>query len=113
MEEETIEDFNKEADILERIDSRYTVKFFGAIVTDEHYCFVTECVPYGALSTLIPKIIPADMNGGKRVLCALNIAKALKYLHEAKILHRDLKPENVLVSNNVIPGGDPDPVVCK
>ena len=112
MDTSTIESFNKEADVLEKVDSQYTVKFWGALVTDEHYCFVTEFVPFGSLSKVIPNIIPTDFNGGKRILCALNIAKALKYLHGIKILHRDLKPENVLVVTNVIDVNS-SPVVCK
>lgn len=102
MEEHSIEEFNKEADILEKIKSDCTVKFYGALITKNNYCFVTEYVPYGPLSLLVHKIIPADPNGGKRILCALNIARALKYLHEHKILYRDLKPDNVLVSSNIV-----------
>lgn len=112
MEDQSIEEFNKEADILEKIQSDCTVKFYGALITKEYYCFVTEYIPYGPLSLAVHKIIPADPNGGKRILCALNVARALRYLHEHKILYRDLKPENVLVSSNVVKPVS-DCVVCK
>ena len=38
------------------------------------------------------------------------VASALKYLHENKLLHRDIKPENILLSSNFDASGFP---ICK
>jgi serine/threonine protein kinase len=35
-----------------------------------------------------------------RLLYALQIATALKYLHRHKLIHRDVKPANIFISNN-------------
>ena len=32
------------------------------------------------------------------IIFTLQILKALKYIHSAKVLHRDLKPQNILVT---------------
>ena len=56
-----VADFNNEADILEKIDSPFTVKFYGALVTGEHYCFVTEFAPFKTLDEVVK--MPNISNG--------------------------------------------------
>ena len=103
-----VADFNNEADILEKIDSPYTVKFYGALVTDEHYCFVTEFAPFKTLDEALrlPSISPMMRT---RYMC--DIARGMEYLHSVNIIHRDLKPGNVLCFNETDPQS-PAPV-CK
>ena len=97
--ESSIRDFNNEADILEKIDSPYSVKFYGALVTEDYYCFVTEFISGGSLTSTIRNIaVFKDPNGIIRIKCALDIARGLEYLHEHDIIYRDLKPDNALCS---------------
>ena len=85
-------DFNREADILEEIKSPYIVKFYGAMITDEYYCSVTEFAPCGSLENVLKKQVSSVM----RIKFLCDIAHGMMYLHQNSIIHRDLKPGNVL-----------------
>lgn len=100
MDDLAVADFNNEADILEKIDSPYTIKFYGALVTDEYYCFVTEFAPCKTLEEVaaLPSISPQ-----MRVRYLWDVARGMEYLHGINIIHRDLKPGNVLCFNMINP----------
>lgn len=108
MDEFAVADFNNEADILEKVKSPYTIKFYGALVTDQYYCFVTEFAPFKTLEEISKSqaIFPL-----MRVRFLYDISRGMEYLHNINIVHRDLKPGNVLCFNTTDPMS-PEPV-CK
>ena len=92
LDEFSVNDFNREADILEEIDSPYIVKFYGAMITDEYYCSVTEFAPCGSLEDILKGKVSPVM----RIKFLRDISHGMTYLHQNSIIHRDLKPGNVL-----------------
>ena len=46
--------------------------------------------------------LPAISSMRKRLEIALDVAKALQYLHAEDLIHRDVKVQNVLVSGRVV-----------
>jgi p38 MAP kinase len=64
---------------LENFDSVYLI--FPRIDCDLHYLNQTTTIPPTTIQVF-----------------TLQILKALKYIHSAKVLHRDLKPQNILVT---------------
>ena len=86
-------DFNKEADILEGLQSPYIVKFYGAMVTDEYHCFVSEFAGLGSLESIYKNY---DVSEPFKYKFISDIAYGVSYLHSMNIIHRDLKPDNVL-----------------
>ncbi|GBG77442.1 hypothetical protein CBR_g23891 [Chara braunii] len=107
-------EFLHEVCILGRIAHRNLVLLLGYCNEEERYFLVYEFVPNGTLkdhlhqhdvksSTSAPLLF---LDWPKRVRIALEIARALEYLHhllDPPLVHRDIKPENVLLLQDCVP----------
>ena len=91
------EDFHRECEVLQRIDSPHLLKFYGAGTTASGDRFiVTELLAGGSLEDVLhdPQ---RDLPWHTRMKIALQIAIGMKHLHEMNMLHRDLKSANVVL----------------
>ncbi|XP_077110861.1 serine/threonine-protein kinase SBK1-like [Ranitomeya variabilis] len=66
-----------------------------AFETDEFYVFAQEYAVAGDLFDIIPPQVGLSEHTTKR--CIYQVALALDYLHNQKLVHRDIKPENILI----------------
>ncbi len=86
--------FEREIEVLQKLNHPRIVRFYDAGVQDGHYYYVMEYLPGPALDAILEE-------GGrltwKEVLdVALQLCPALKVAHDHGVIHRDLKPQNLL-----------------
>ncbi len=91
------EEFKQEAAIWFRLRHPNIAQLFGICVKPNPYCMVMDYYEKGSLYHVLKSEIELTVQHRKRI--ALDIASALLYLHNKKILHRDLKSLNVLIAN--------------
>ncbi|GAV61208.1 Pkinase domain-containing protein [Cephalotus follicularis] len=62
---------------------------------------VMEFMPNGSLHDLL-HVVNTPPSWPKRVEIAIQVARAVKFLHEGKplVIHRDIKPANILIDSN-------------
>lgn len=92
--------FSQEVTILRSLHHPNLVMFLGASIAPR-LCMVSEYMEGGSLYELLykKKRIPSSR---RRLVLALDIAKALAYLHsmQPQIVHRDLKSPNILLEEH-------------
>ena len=77
------------------------VEYYDSFLTDadgKAMCIVMEYCANGDLAGLLKK--KTRLEEDLAILYGFQLAEALEFLHENKILHRDLKPRNVFLKNN-------------
>jgi tRNA A-37 threonylcarbamoyl transferase component Bud32 len=102
-----MEEFQKEVDLMMRLRCPYVLHFIGASVVSYKACLVTELCVNGSVADVI--FSTRKLKYLTTLKFALDMAKALDFLHTNGVLHRDIKPDNFLV----ISFSAKAPVSCK
>ncbi len=92
------DDFLKEARRLVRLKHPHIVRLLEFGVEGDVPFLVMEYAPNGSLRTRYP--IGSQIPLETIVSYVKQVADALQYLHEQKLVHRDVKPENMLLGAN-------------
>ncbi|KAL6065542.1 putative serine/threonine-protein kinase SIS8 isoform B [Balamuthia mandrillaris] len=102
---ELLEDFAREAEVMQRLPPHpNVVLLFGVCMDAENpLCIVTEFLPNGSLLDHLHDIKKkgARMEHGDMMRIAKGIAAGMMHLHAERILHCDLAARNVLLTGNL------------
>jgi serine/threonine protein kinase len=98
LEEDDIEGFLREAQTVARLKHPHIVRVFDFDVEDHTPYLVMDYLPNGSIRRLYPKggVLPFSAI----VSYVTQIASALQYAHDEKVIHRDVKPENMLLDRD-------------
>ncbi len=95
LEDEKVEQFRAEAGIIARLDHPHIVRLLDYGVEKNIPYLVMAYAPNGTLRQRHPQGTPVPLAVVVRYV--QQVASALDYAHQHKIIHRDIKPENLLL----------------
>ena len=95
LDTEDVEQFRTEARTVARLIHPHIVRVLDYGVAESTPFLVMDYAPHGTLRKLHPKETPLPLS---TVVGYVNqLADALQYAHDQKVIHRDVKPENMLL----------------
>src|SRR5712692_832172 len=92
---EDVEHFRTEARTIARLVHPHIVRVLDYGVEGTTAFLVMDYAPHGTLRKHYPKGAPLPLSTIASYIT--QIADALQYAHEQKVIHRDVKPENMLL----------------
>ena len=90
--------FRCEAEIIASLAHSHIVRVLDFDLVDGVPFIIMDYAPNGSLRQLHPKGTVLSLP--TTVFYAGQVASALQYLHQQKVIHRDVKPENMLLGRN-------------
>jgi serine/threonine-protein kinase len=88
--------FKREAEIGERLQHPNVMRVFGGDRRSRVYMVMEWCPGRLLRQILNEGRLPQD----RAIRIAIEVLKALDYIHSNGVVHRDLKPENIIVDDN-------------
>lgn len=79
---------------MERLDTRFAIRFFGSFINEKYIFFIEELCQGGDLYKLLKKL--GQITEREAQFYAGSIVLALEHFHRRKVAFRDLKPENLV-----------------
>jgi WD40 repeat protein len=95
LAETNVQDFLTEAQIIARLVHPHIVRILDFDVENETAFFVMDYAPNGTLRQCHPRGTPLPLS--TIVHYTNQVADALQYAHDQRLIHRDIKPENILL----------------
>ncbi|HLW02212.1 MAG TPA: protein kinase [Ktedonobacterales bacterium] len=95
LETEDIESFQREARTIGRLSHPNIVRVFDFAVQDGVAYLAMDYAPNGTLRQRYAKGVQVPLE--TILLYVRQVADALQYAHEQRVVHRDIKPENMLI----------------
>src|SRR5438128_2216652 len=96
MEQDTQEQFRVEARTIARLQHPHIVQVHDFGLDDQTPYLVMEYTPGGTLRSHHPK--GTRLSFEQIVIYVKQIASALDYAHQQRVIHRDIKPDNLLLN---------------
>ncbi len=98
LSDEDIEGFQKEAQTIANLRHPHIVRILDFDVENNIPFLVMDYAPNGTLRQRYPKGSRLPLS--TIVTFVKQVAQALQYAHDQKLIHRDVKPENMLLGTN-------------
>jgi serine/threonine protein kinase len=102
--------FEREMEILKRLNHPNIVKYYGGGTDGDQRYYVMEYIDGGSLLDVLK--LRDRLTWDKAIQVGRQVASALEHAHNAGIIHRDLKPANLFLTKkgrrNAIPVGESD-----
>lgn len=103
LDEDNLEMYKREVEILARVRSPLTLHLIGFTIT-KPYMIVTPFIPHNSLFDYVSsESEKGRLPSTNLTIIAMGIAYSMMKLHEMGVIHRDLKSPNVLLDNKYLP----------